>query len=266
VRVCLAAESSGIDISGTLFNVGGEPFTPGKATVLADAGALVAPLYGATELGIAGVGCGVPATIDDLHLATDRLFVSSHMRAVDDSGATIPVLVYTTLSTNCRKLMINAEIGDYGHLEERDCGCPLGAAGLNTHLTGLHGYDKLTSDGVTFLGNQLYTLLEEILPSRFGGTPIDYQLAEEEDEHGIAQVSIVVAPRVGHLDEVEIVEFTLNWLRTAYYQRQRGPLMAETWRNGNTLRVIRREPHSPGGRKVLPLHIVSPVQPTGQPS
>ena len=38
VRVCLAAERHGLDISGTFFRCGGEPYTPGKAAVVEAAG------------------------------------------------------------------------------------------------------------------------------------------------------------------------------------------------------------------------------------
>jgi hypothetical protein len=39
VRICLAAKENGMDISGTLFQIGGEPFTPARARVLESVGA-----------------------------------------------------------------------------------------------------------------------------------------------------------------------------------------------------------------------------------
>jgi hypothetical protein len=254
-RICLAARDSGLDISGTVFGVTGEPFTPAKASTLASVGARAYDAYGASELAIAGLGCGNPSSIDDMHLLTDKLFVQTREKKVDDFGATVPALVYTTLMTNTRKILLNAESGDYGKVEERECGCLIGAVGFTTHVMGLHGYDKLTSGGVTFIGSELYRLVEEVLPARFGGNSLDYQLAEEEDANGLPQVSIVISPRVGELNEADVVDAVLESLRD-YFQRERGPMMADEWRHGRTLRVVRREPFSAGGRKVVPLHIL----------
>ena len=77
--------------------------------------------------------------------------------------------------------MINVESDDYGVLVKRDCGCPFGSLGFDQHLHGIRSYDKLTSEGMTFLGGELITLVEEILPARFGGHPTDYQFVEEEE-------------------------------------------------------------------------------------
>ena len=255
VRVCQAARDNALDISDTVFTVTGEPFTPAKAKVLANAGVRAINCYGASELAIAGFGCSHPASIDDMHLLTDKLHVQTRPKQVDAFGATVPALVYTTLLTNCRKILLNTESGDYGDVEDRECGCLFSEIGFKTHITGLHGYDKLTSGGVTFMGSELFTLAEEVLPARFGGNPTDYQFAEEEDENGLPRVTIVVSERVGEIDEAAVIEAVLLHLR-GYFQRERGALMADEWRQGRTLRVARREPFAAGGRKVLPLHLM----------
>jgi hypothetical protein len=255
-RTCLVAQENGLDLTGTLFRVGGEPYTPAKAAVVEASGAYAFSGYMASELGLAGGGCASPgAALDDLHLVTDKFHVFTREKAIDEAGTTVPALVYTTLHPNCRKIMLNAESGDYGYLEERDCGCLIGEMGFRTHLTGLHGYDKLTSEGVTFMGSDLFKLVEEVLPGRFGGAPTDYQLAEEEDENGISHVSIIVAPGVGPVDEEAVVSTVLQALG-GLDGSDRGPWMAERWRQGKTLRVLRRQPYSAGGRKVLPLHLI----------
>ena len=254
-RVALLAKERGLDIAGTVFRTGGEPLTPAKAAAIAAAGGRAINGYAATELGVAGLGCAAPSELDDLHLVTDKVVVQARDKQVGEAGASVPALFFTTVLLNCRKVLINAESGDYGRLEVRDCGCPLGEVGFSTHVLGLHGYDKLTSTGVSFQGSDLYDLVEQVLPARFGGDPLDYQLAEEEDEHGVPRVDIVIAPRVGTVDEDEVVETILKAL-SGYDRRDRGPLMASQWRQTGTLRVVRREPYAAGGRKVLPLHIL----------
>jgi hypothetical protein len=157
--------------------------------------------------------------------------------------------------------MVNAESGDYGFVEQRDCGCALGALGLTTHVIGLHGYDKLTSEGVNFLGGELYDILEQVMPARFGGNPTDYQLVEQEDEHGIPKVNIIISPSVGPVDERDVVTTLLEKLSTlGGYQR--GRLMTEQWMDAQTVTVLRQEPYTSGERKVLPLHILRPEQQT----
>jgi hypothetical protein len=147
--------------------------------------------------------------------------------------------------------MLNVESDDYGVLEQRACGCVLGEVGLTQHLHEIRSYDKLTTEGMNFLGPELLTLIEQVLPSRFGGAPTDYQLAEEELE-GITRVSVVVSPRVGDIDDGEVVETVLTALGSGPASRS---MMAEVWRTGKALRVVRREPYATATAKILPLHI-----------
>lgn len=106
---------------------------------------------------------------------------------------------------------------------------------------------------MTFVGSDVAALLDEALPARFGGAPTDYQLVEEEEEAGIPKVSIVVSPRVGELDEAGLIETVLDALASGPAYKQ---MMASVWRSGNTLTVVRREPHATAHAKILPLHLV----------
>jgi hypothetical protein len=251
-RVSLAATQNGLDISGTLFRIGGEPYTPGKAKAVADAGALVVNRYAMVEAGAVGLGCSNPIAEDDMHITIDKLAVLSRDKPVGSDGDTVPALVYTSLMPNAQTIMLNAESGDCATLEERDCGCPFWDLGYKVHISGLRGYDKLTSEGVTFMGSELYKLVEEVLPARFGGNPMDYQLVEEEDQ-GLPRVSIIVSNRVGQIDEKAVIDAVIEGLKSHYVV---GATMANQWRQGNTLRVRRQDPYTSGTRKVLPLHII----------
>lgn len=250
IRVCLAAREHGVDISGTVFQVVGEPYTQAKAEVIAAAGAQAINRYSMAEVGQIAQACAAPAEVDDLHLFTDKIAAIQRDRA---SGGKVPLLVYTTLLASCPKLMLNTESGDYATLTQRDCGCPLGGLGWSTHMTGLAAYDKLTSEGVTFMGSELYRLLEQVLPGRFGGATTDYQLVEEEGETGLPRVSILVRPSIGVVDEADVIDAVIDVLKR--YPTGGGSLMTDQWRQGGTLRVVRRDPYTTTSAKVLPLHV-----------
>ena len=243
VRVCLAAKEQGFDLTGTLFRVGGEPLTAAKARLITETGARVVCHYSMSELGQVGMACAAPAATDDVHVLLSKVAVVKKR-----DGA----LLITSLLPASPKLMINVEVGDSGMLERRACGCPLGTIGFDLHLHSIRSYEKLTSEGIQFLGTELITLLEEILPAAFGGGPTDYQLVEEEQE-GLSRVSIVVSPRVSALEETTVVNTALEFLGRHSAGHK---LMAQFWEEGRTLRVVRREPYATAAGKILPLHVL----------
>ena len=116
--------------------------------------------------------------------------------------------------------------------------------------TEIRSYEKLTSEGVTFLGTELLRLVEEVLPAAFGGAPTDYQLVEAE-ESGLSRILIVASPRLGPLDETTVVQRVLDTLS----QYPGGSVMTQHWRQGDTLRLVRREPYQTASAKILPLHL-----------
>jgi hypothetical protein len=251
-RVCQEALNHGLDISGSAFVVAGEPYTPAKASVISAAGARGLDRYSLTEVGSVGFACANPIAVDDMHFAGEKVAVIQRQKVMNDSGDSVPGLVYTTLLPTASSLMLNTESGDYGEIDDRGCGCLLEHIGLKTHLTGLGSYEKLTSEGVSFMRNELYALIEEVLPALYGGHGTDYQLVEEEDQ-GLTRVSIIVSPEVGEVDEQSLVSTVLQTL-DRYFEG--GPRMANEWRRGETLRVVRREPFASGSRKILPLHVM----------
>jgi len=114
--------------------------------------------------------------------------------------------------------------------------------------------DKLTSEGMNFLGADLLRLVEDVLPARFGGYPTDYQLAEQE-EQGLSRVNLLITPRRGPVDEQAVVAAVLDFLDAVPHAR--GPY-GERWRDAGTLRVRREEPYATGASKVLALHVNKP--------
>jgi hypothetical protein len=251
VRVALAAEREGIDIAGTLFRVGGEPLTDTRAAAIRATGSTVFADYSMAECGRAGVACASPRTVGDVHLTLDQLALLQRPRVVPSSGEEVQAFVFTTLRPSSPKLMINVETDDYGEVEERDCGCPIGELGYTRHILSIRSYEKLTSEGVALRGHEVVTLLEQTLPDRFGGAATDYQLVEEVDEV-LPTLSLVVSPRVGPVDEPGLLEVVLAALA------RRGPGgqdVSDIWRRAGTLRVVRAEPRSTPAGKILPVHV-----------
>lgn len=250
VRACRAATAEGLDIAGTFMRFGGEPYTQAKAEVVARAGCRAVCHYTMAETGRIAVACGTPEANDDTHFLTDKLSVLQREKVVG-AGVSVPALSYTTLLPSSSKLMINVESDDYAVLEERECGCPLGELGMSLHMRDIRSYEKLTSEGNHFLGADLFSLVDEVLPARCGGRPGDYQLVEEEVD-GLTRVSIVVRPAAGPVADDEVVATVLAFLRAT----PRNRLMAEVWASSGTLRVARREPYLTASAKILPLHIL----------
>ncbi|HLF72665.1 MAG TPA: hypothetical protein VI759_10995 [Dehalococcoidia bacterium] len=255
VRVCTAAMEAGLDISGSTFRIGGEPLTPMRAKIIADAGVGTGPTYAMSEVGNIAYGCANRSAVDvdDMHVFTGKVAVTLRPVAVR-GGATVRALALTTLLRSSPTVLLNAESGDSGDIVVRECGCPMGALGLNTHITNLRSYDKLTSEGVTYLGSELHMLLEEVLPRRFGGSPVDYQLVEE-DVAGLPKISLVVSPRVGAVDEAALLAVVSEWLSKL---PSGGKEMAGLWNQTGVLNVQRREPYATRSAKVLTLHVVQP--------
>ena len=137
------------------------------------------------------------------------------------------------------------------NLVERNCGCPLKEFGFHQHLHTIRSFDKLTSEGMQFPASDLLSLVEEILPDHFGGHPTDYQFVEDQID-GLPKVSILISPNVGQVNASEVVDIVIKHLGA---HKGGYEMMADCWRQGHTLQVVRSEPHHTFTGKILPLHI-----------
>jgi hypothetical protein len=260
VRTCAAALDRGLDIAGSLFVLVGEPYTAAKAAVVASTGSRALCHYAMTEAGLIGLACPLAEYPDDVHLLEDKIATIQRPKRFGHDGATVPSLLHTTLLPATPKVMLNVESGDYGVLEDRDCGCGALPAAFRTHLHSIRSYEKLTSEGMHFLGADLLSLVEDVLPARFGGHPTDYQLVEREQD-GFTRVTLVARPSVGDLDEEQVAAAVLEFLRS---RDQGHHLMADVWTQGETLRVVRGDPHVTPGGKILPLQTVTDLDRGGR--
>jgi hypothetical protein len=252
LRVCLAAKDLGIDLTGCGLLVAGEPVTPAKARRMREVGADVIPTYGVVEAGMIGYGCANPSDVTDVHLQRDALALFTHPHRVEPSGVTVPAFNVTTLLDTASKILLNVQIDDYGVVEERACGCELETDGYHTHLRQIRSYSKLVGEGITLMGDDMVQILEEVLPARFGGSPLDYQLVEDEDERGFTRLNLVISPRVAIGNEDEVVAVMHDALRRS---SPAGDMVRSVWQAAGAIQIKRQEPLVTATGKVLPLHI-----------
>ena len=237
VRTCRAALENALDISGTLFVLGGEPYTDAKAAVLEKPDSVGFCHYAMVEAGLIGLACQAGDSPDDVHLVSDKIATIERERRVGQGERLVRALFHTTLLPASPKVMLNVESGDYGVRVDRDCGCGALPSAFRSHLHTIRSYEKLTSEGMNFLGGDLLTLVEQVLPARFGGHPTDYQL-EETEQDGLPRVSLIVSRAVGEIDEDSVVRAVLEFLRNRGLGEA---MMADVWAQGQTLRVVRRD-------------------------
>lgn len=251
VRVASAAIEARIDLDHVTFVVGGEPVTPGKISALERSGARHVPAYHFVETGLVGFGCARPLDGNDIHLCSDQLALVQFPREVPGAPAPVAAFHFTTLAPTAPKILLNVESDDYGLLETRNCGCPLGELGYTTHVREIASFRKLTGAGVTLVGSEMERILDQVLPARFGGTPLEWQLVEEEDPATAAtRVYVLADPKLGPLDERDVIEAVL----VALEGRTGGAAVTRSvWRAGGTLGLRREAPQWTSRGKLLPL-------------
>jgi hypothetical protein len=251
LRLSIAAREEGLDLTGAAIMGGGEPPTPAKVREITRTGARWIPNYALTEAGSVGLGCGRPVDGNDLHFCRDALALVQHPHPVPGSEITVQAFHFTTLLPSAPKVMLNVESDDYGTVEYRSCGCPLESYGFTEHLRHIRSLRKLTGEGVTLVGSEMVHILEEVLPARFGGSPLDYQLLEVEDERGFTRLSLLASPRLEVTDEREVVETVLEALGQGSVAAD---LARAIWNQAGTLQVRRAEPIWTERGKLMPLH------------
>ena len=140
-------------------------------------------------------------------------------------------------------------MGDRAVMTQRSCGYPLEQLGWTTHLHTIRSFEKLTAGGMTFLDSTIIRVLEEELPSRFGGGPTHYQLVEDEASDGKPRLRLLVHPVVGPVDRAAVAD--------AFPRAIGGgdSTMELQWRQTGFLRVERQRPLTTIAGKVQHLHL-----------
>jgi len=247
IRVCQAAQASGIDISGTFFRVGSESLSDSRAQVLRSARTAFACHYSMSETGPIGIACACGAYADDVHLLSGKIAILPRPEPDGRSA-----LFLTTLLACAPRIMLNVESGDSAAVESRSCACAFGAAGYLTHLHSIRSYEKVSGEGMYFMGAELAALVEDFLPRRFGGAPTDYQFVHEQ-RGGLNRVRMIISPSVGELDTAEVRDAVLRRLAAA---SRADRMKSGIWASGDVLGVERGEPIATPASKILPVRFI----------
>jgi hypothetical protein len=210
LRIALAAQEANLSLEGATFIVGGEPITAAKARSIHGSGARYVPLYAFSEHGVVGEGCPASGHDDEVHVFDDSLALIPYPRTVPNTDVMVDSLHFTSLLPPAPKILLNVESDDYAIIEKHPCTCALGELGFHTRLRHIRSFSKLTGEGTTLVGSDVARVLEEELPERFGGSALDYQLVEEEDDQGLTHLSLYVDPGVPLLDEAEVARHLLS--------------------------------------------------------
>jgi hypothetical protein len=260
VRLCQAAEEAGLDLQGAQLTLVGEPLTPARKDAVERVGAQAFPTYGSIDGGPFGIGCLRPEAPDEVHLYSDLVtFIQPPSEPAEGEPGARGLFV-SSLRPEAPLVLLNVSLGDQAVMTRRHCGCPLEALGWTTHLHTIRSFEKLTAGGMTFLDTDVIRVLEEILPSRFGGGPTDYQLLEEESHDGRAQVRLLVHPRLGPVDAAAIAETFLAAIGPGDAAER---IMALQWRGAGLFQVERQPPLASASGKILHLHQARPATSVG---
>jgi hypothetical protein len=251
VRLCRAALAAGIDLRGVQLTVSGEPITEARMATIRQSGATAFPRAGSSEASLLGIGCLAPETVDELHPFSDHNATIQPGADGPAQGLPPTALLLTSLRRAARLILLNVSLGDQGELSQRRCGCPLETAGWTNHLQQFRSFEKLNAGGMTLLDRDVIRVLEETLPARFGGGATDYQLVERETESGLADLCLIVHPRLGPLDEAALRDAFLDAIGGGDGVER---VMALQWRGAGLPRLLREPPHQNAVGKILHLH------------
>jgi len=250
VLACAAAREAGVDISGARFTMGGEPTTAARRAAVEATGAIALPRYGATETDILAFACRTPGGADDMHFFHDRHALLSTPTG-SSTGLPGGSLLFTSLLRSAPVVLFNVSLGDVAEVDRSSCGCPMEALGWPLRVRRVRSFEKLTAGGVSFLDVDVARVLEEILPSRFGGRPTDYQVVEEAMPDGRGGIRLRVHPALGPLDEEAVAATFLAALGGGDGGERLATL---AWGRGEVVRVERAEPARSSSGKILHVH------------
>jgi hypothetical protein len=252
VRVAVAVAKLGYTLPNVYFHCRSEPLSEARRQQVRQIEAQTLTDYASMELTSIAYACPHGIVGDDMHVFTDRYAVVERSRPLFENGPEIDALTFTTLIDRSQKIALNVELGEMGRLEERACGCALGELGLRTHISEVRSFEKLSTEGTSFARTSVVRILEEVLPVRFGGTAVDYQVVEEEAADGTPVLVLRVHPGIGALDEAAVrATLLMELARESIVDEHHARLIARA----ESIVVERLVPLATGAGKVLPFQI-----------
>lgn len=242
-----------MSLAGVTLVVASEPTTVARREAMEAVGCHIIPGYSSMDVTAPAYACATATGPDDLHAMTHRFAAITRPTSTAGGAHDVDALLISSISDTVPRIALNMMTGDYGRLEARTCDCALGALGLQTHLSEIGSHEKLNSEGVTFARSNLQQILEQVLPARFGGTLLDYQLAEEATDAGAVRLFLRASPSIGPLDEAAVRDTLLHELGR---DSLLGAYQARMWEQARTIEVRREDPARTMAGKVLPLQQV----------
>lgn len=255
VRIVKSALENGIDISGNIIFTSGDALNEKRYSFIESAGVKIFPCYASMETGLIGASCSNRIYPDDMHVYLDRLAIIQRHRRTTIGNYEVNTFLFTSLSPNTGKVLLNTEIGDFGRLMVKPCSCLFGRLGMNVRISEVRSYDKLTGEGMTLLGSELDNIIGELIVNA-GGSPDDYQFWETEDGNGLGKLIIAVSPEIREFDETRFIASILDMLRN---RDPGGNMISQFWKDAEAVEVVRAYPELTGGFKMLPI-IKNPKQ------
>jgi hypothetical protein len=221
-------------------------------------------VYGISEAGVVAAGCNqAHTTSDHCHLYKDTTAIITHRQVVPNFDCSLDSFLFTSLLHESPKLLLNVGMGDFGDVGSASCECEFGKLGFDTTLGNIRSYEKLTGEGVTFVDTDFVQIIEKELPECFGGKSTDYQLIEEEGSKGFTRLQLVVSPRVGKVNEGEVLDKFMILLRRGTASPESWAQSGvEMWRQSGMVRIQRDYPLSTASGKILPFHLRKPLNQT----
>jgi hypothetical protein len=253
VMVCQAAADSGIELKGARFTMGGEPTSAARRSAVEAVGSTALPRMGATETDILSYACANPDAADDMHFFDDRHALVQPDRGSERPGVPRDAMLLTSLLASAPIRLLNVCMGDRTTISRKSCGCALEREGWGTHIRDVRSFEKLTAGGITLLDSDVIRVLEEVMPSRFGGRPVDWQLIERIDGKGARpEVALVVDPSVGAIDDKEVIAAFLAAIGGGNGGER---LMEMQWRDAGVISIKREAPARTASGKIQ--HVAS---------
>lgn len=236
VRVARAAGERYPDLSGLVTIVGSEPLTSTKKGQIEKTGAQVYHRYAATEVGTIAMGCGNPTDIDEAHVMSDMV---ATIQPKDMGSKDAGPLFFSSLHPVMPKILVNVQLGDSARVHQRPCGCELEKLGFHTHLSMVRSHERFTGQGMAVSSLSLDRIVDDLLTLKYGGTSLDYQWVEVEDQRGRTHMKLRISPDLGLLDEQGVIHDVLNELQKS---GEGECVMSEIWRQSGMISVSRKFP------------------------
>ena len=247
VRVARACRERYSDLSGLVTIVGSEPLTVVRRREIEKTGASVYHRYAATEAGTIAMACGNPSESDDVHLMSDMV---AAIQPGDTGSNEAGPLFLSSIHKVMPKIMINVQLDDSATVHQRACGCEFEKLGFHTHLSMVRSHERFTAQGMAIHSSLLERAVDEVLAPKYGGTPLDYQWVEVEDERGRTGLKLRISPGLGTLDEERIIRDVLEELGRGDEGER---MMSEIWQQSRAISVIREDPRPTQRGKFVPM-------------